>query len=82
MNFATAFLQHLRSVTLEVVGPRGCWSRLHSVQVLEGPERQLRDEVLRPENETAYRDVISIGIELHQGHVEFGERPPKVRMER
>ncbi|GMN68532.1 hypothetical protein TIFTF001_037592 [Ficus carica] len=59
-------------VTLEVVGSRGCWSRLHSIKVLEGPEQQLRDEVLRPENETAYQDAISISIELHQGGGEKG----------
>lgn len=57
-------------VTLEVVGPSGRRSRFHLVQVLESLERQLHDKVLRPENEAAYKDAISIGVELHWGHID------------
>lgn len=41
-------------VTLEVIGPGGRWSRLHPIQVLEGPGRQLQGVVLRPKDKTAY----------------------------
>ena len=52
-------------VTLDVVGLGGSWSRLHSVEVLEGPKRQLRGVILHSEDKTAYQNTISIGIVLH-----------------
>ena len=68
-------------ITLEVIRPSRHKSRFHPIQVLEGPERQLCNKVLRPENEAANQDVISIGIEMHQGHVESCKRPPQERTE-
>ncbi|GMN48121.1 hypothetical protein TIFTF001_017290 [Ficus carica] len=61
-------------VTLEVVGPKGRGSRFHPIQVLKGPDWQLCDEVLRPDNVAAYNNAIGVGVELHKGHVQSCKR--------
>ncbi|GMN48207.1 hypothetical protein TIFTF001_017380 [Ficus carica] len=68
-------------VTLEVVGPGGHGSRYLPIQVLKGPEWQLRDEVLPPKNVAAYQDAIGVGVELHRGHIQSCKRPPQERVE-